>query len=123
MYNMEIFTKTLSYPCFVTEIWLKYGVIQPEVAWIHAIIGAIPAVLFVLDNRLKKLWIDVIIFLSTVSLMIVCLQNLDIWGLAAGVTFTSGYYIHRHRIYFKHIGPDLGFNFFLTLFCICCFKY
>ncbi|GJQ66950.1 hypothetical protein Trydic_g7964 [Trypoxylus dichotomus] len=98
LYDTEIFLKTISYPCFVTEIWLKYGVIQPEVAWIHAIVGAIPAALFVLDNRLKKSWIDVIVYLSTVSLVIVCFQNSNKWGLIAAGTFTHNAFYYSSAI-------------------------
>lgn len=117
MYNTEIFIKTLSYPCFVTEIWLKYGVIQPEVAWIHAIVGAIPAALFIVDNRLKKNWIDVIVYLNTLSLVAICIQNVNYWGLAAGTAFTIGYYIQRKRSNLWQIEPDLWFNYFTNAFC------
>lgn len=119
LYNTGIFIQAISFPSFVTEIWLEFGIIDPGAAWVHAIIGAIPATLIIVDNRIRKSWIDVIVYISTIAIAWVCLQYPNVWLLGAAITFSVGYSILRQRLHLLKMDPDVWFNVFTGLFCLC----
>lgn len=118
LYKSEVFLPTVSLPFFATEIWLKYHVIQAEVAWFHAIAGVIPAVMFMYDINFKDRWIDLVVYLNTLSLVIISFQYRNYWGLLSVATFAIAYYIRRKSVYIRHIDPLVSFNFLLAAYSL-----
>lgn len=115
----EFFQSVIVLPFLTTEIWLKYGVFRKEGAWAHAIIGAIPAVLYVANKRVKKELIDTVQGAAAISLGIVGVLNENYYAVGAAVLFALAYFNFKsHSNCFDFNCQDM-FNYAVSAFAVC----
>lgn len=101
---LEFFQSSIVLPFLTTEVWLKHGVLQKEIAWIHAGVGLVLAAMYLTDQRVKDKLIDAVHSITAVSLGTVGVLNENYYAVGAAVLFAVAYFN------FKRFNNCMDFN-------------
>lgn len=106
-------------PFFTCFIWLKYSVIQPEAAWLHAASGVVPLVFRIIDGHVKNELIDAVQTINAISLGVVSVINNDFYALGACILISLAYFnFISHSNCFDFNCKDM-YNYALCGFAYC----
>lgn len=120
---LELLQASLALPCLTTEVWLKYGVAQKEVAWLHTVIGLIPTYIFLFQHYTRQDLIDFTVVMNIVSLMGVGFIHRDIFAMGASVLIFLSYciFFFRSELSYEPVSRQI-YNYCMAAFTFCAYK-
>ncbi|XP_050306975.1 uncharacterized protein LOC126743795 [Anthonomus grandis grandis] len=105
-------------PCYAAQMWVKTEMGPPEIAVVHAGLGIIAALMYILVECRRQDLTDLAIFANAFSLCCISLLNVNPFVTLATSVLVSGYLIYKRDDEQCCLAPQDKFNLIMATFAI-----
>lgn len=100
----------LSYPCFVTHLWMRYNLISKGAAIAHALYGIFLTVFYLSGQRIYLEYLDNITNCCNFAMVLIYIETSDFDVFISLVTCSFSYFVLRQRIYIHVMNTEVTYN-------------